>query len=78
VAHTGKIARCTNEYGVFDMVGNVHEWVAPGPSGAQFCGGYYRDTAINGEGCDYKTTAHPDWYHDYSTGFRCCADPVAH
>ena len=38
-----------------------------------FRGGYYLDTHINGEGCDYRTVAHPATYHDYSTGFRCCA-----
>ena len=70
VAKTGAYAECTNEYGVFDMVGNLHEWVAE----AWFLGGYFRDTAINGDGCKYVTTAHADWYHDYSTGFRCCKD----
>ncbi|QXD15378.1 hypothetical protein GQ464_000010 [Rhodocaloribacter litoris] len=28
----------------------------------------------HGEGCLYRTTAHGRTYHDYSTGFRCCAD----
>ena len=54
------------------MVGNVHEWVDDG----SFRGGYYLDTQQNNEGCDYVTTAHASWYHDYSIGFRCCADPV--
>ena len=27
VAQTGEFARCTNGFGVFDMVGNLHEWV---------------------------------------------------
>ena len=31
--------------------------------------------SINGAGCLYATTAHAQSYHDYSTGFRCCADP---
>ena len=52
------------------MVGNVHEWADDGA----FHGGYYLDTKINGEGCDYTTTAHAKIYYDYSTGFRCCAD----
>jgi sulfatase-modifying factor enzyme 1 len=72
LAHTGDHPDCTNDYGVFDMVGNLHEWVAD-PNGT-FLGGYYQDTQINGEGCTYTTTAHAAWYHDYSTGFRCCAD----
>lgn len=70
VAQTGDAERCTNGYGVHDMVGNVHEWTDDGT----FRGGYYLDTEMNGEGCDYKTTAHAAWYYDYSTGFRCCAD----
>jgi hypothetical protein len=70
---TGDRAECTNEYGVFDMVGNVHEWVDD-PDGT-FRGGYYMDTTKNGDGCSYQTTAHDFTYHDYSTGFRCCMDP---
>ena len=30
--------------------------------------------ALNGDGCSYRTVAHEFTYHDYSTGFRCCAD----
>ncbi len=72
VAKTGSHDQCTNGYGVYDMVGNLHEWVAD-PAGS-FQGGYYQDTHLNGDGCTYKTTAHAAWYHDYSTGFRCCED----
>ncbi|MEB2312474.1 MAG: SUMF1/EgtB/PvdO family nonheme iron enzyme [Sorangiineae bacterium] len=72
VAPTGSFAGCTNEYGVYDMVGNLHEWVAD--EEGTFFGGYLMDTFQNGEGCEYRTTAHPYDYHDYSTGFRCCAD----
>jgi sulfatase modifying factor 1 len=73
LARTGSHPSCTNDYGVFDMVGNLHEWTSD-PHGT-FQGGYYLDTSINGEGCSYRTTAHDFDYHDYSTGFRCCADP---
>ncbi|WP_394850252.1 formylglycine-generating enzyme family protein [Pendulispora brunnea] len=72
LAKTGDHEACTNDYGVYDMVGNLHEWVAD-PAGT-FQGGYYLDTQQNGDGCTYKTKAHEIWYHDYSTGFRCCAD----
>lgn len=73
---SGDHAACTNDYGVFDMVGNLHEWIDD-PEGT-FRGGYYMDTRKNGEGCAYSTTAHSKEYHDYSTGFRCCldADPI--
>jgi sulfatase modifying factor 1 len=73
LAKTGAHASCTNDYGVFDMVGNLHEWTND-PDGT-FQGGYYLDTSLNGEGCSYRTTAHDFDYHDYSTGFRCCASP---
>ncbi len=74
LAETGAHSGCTNGYGVFDMVGNLHEWVDD-PAGT-FQGGYYQDTHLNGDGCGYRTTAHNAVYHDYSTGFRCCADPA--
>jgi hypothetical protein len=74
LAKTGTHPKCANELGVFDMVGNLHEWVDD-PAGA-FYGGYYQDTRQQGEGCNYKTTAHEAGYHDYSTGFRCCSDPL--
>jgi hypothetical protein len=73
VARTGEFAQCTNGFGVFDMVGNLHEWVMTSGRPA-FRGGYYQDTHINGDGCGYHTTAHAAAYHDYSTGFRCCMD----
>lgn len=72
---TGERSFCTNEYGVYDMVGNLHEWIDD-PDGT-FRGGYYMDTTKNGDGCKYATQAHDFTYHDYSTGFRCCASPDA-
>ena len=77
LAKTGSHEVCTSGYGALDMVGNLHEWVKTDPSlpHGTFAGGYYLDTALNGDGCQYRTTAHAHDYHDYSTGFRCCADP---
>ncbi len=72
---TGERAGCTNAYGVYDMVGNLHEWIED--AAGTFRGGFYMDTRINGEGCSYATTAHAASYHDYSTGFRCCMDALA-
>ncbi|NUP13401.1 MAG: SUMF1/EgtB/PvdO family nonheme iron enzyme [Polyangiaceae bacterium] len=73
VARTGRFGQCESEAGVFDMVGNVHEWTS-NPSGTMR-GGYYLDTSLLGEGCDYAASGHDTYYRDYSTGFRCCADP---
>lgn len=64
---------CVTDEGAFDMMGNLHEWTS-NPAGT-FRGGYFVDTKINGEGCLYATTAHDTLHWDYSTGFRCCADP---
>jgi sulfatase modifying factor 1 len=72
LAKTGSFSECKNSFGVHDMVGNLHEWTAE--RGGTFRGGYYRDVTHNGDGCGYVTTVHGRGYHDYSTGFRCCAD----
>lgn len=40
-----------------------------------FMGGYYSSHGEHGNGCLYITTNHRPDYHDYSIGFRCCADP---
>ena len=76
---TGEHIGCVNGWGVYDMVGNIHEWVATDASlpNGTFAGGYYLDTTQNGQGCEYRTTAHAPAYYDYSTGFRCCADENA-
>ena len=75
LARAGAFAQCTNGYGVFDMVGNLHEWIMS--DHPTFRGGYYQDTHLNGDGCAYRTTAHMASYHDYSTGFRCCSESVS-
>jgi formylglycine-generating enzyme required for sulfatase activity len=72
VARGGTHKQCVSAEGVYDLVGNLHEWVDD-PQGT-FLGGYYLDTKLNGPGCRYKTTAHDAAYHDYSTGFRCCSN----
>ncbi|MFO0734561.1 MAG: SUMF1/EgtB/PvdO family nonheme iron enzyme [Labilithrix sp.] len=68
---TGTMTECHTTDGVFDMIGNLHEWTAD-PAGT-FRGGYYVEAKLNGRGCDYATTRHDAIYWDYSVGFRCCA-----
>jgi hypothetical protein len=71
---TGESPACRSRWGddaVYDMVGNLDEWVDEG-NGA-FAGGFYsRSTRA---GCEAVVTAHPRSYLDYSTGVRCCSDP---
>ena len=72
LAKTGAYSNCVTANGLFDMSGNLHEWTAD-PTGT-FRGGYYVDAVLNGDGCNYATTAHDVSYSDFGTGFRCCAD----
>ena len=72
LALTGEYSECVSDDGVFDMMGNLHEWTSD--SSGIFRGGYYVDTKRNGPGCYYRTTAHDTSHWDYSTGFRCCAN----
>ncbi len=73
VAPSGMFWDCVSPVGAYDMVGNMHEWIDD--SAGTFKGGFYVDAEINGRGCLYTTTAHNFTYRDYSTGFRCCANP---
>ena len=76
LAKAGSFPRRESPDHVFDLVGNLHEWVDEESDGhGRFRGGFYGDAENNGPGCTYVTTAHEPTYHDYSTGFRCCADP---
>ena len=77
VAVGGSFPKCQSEFAVFDLHGNLHEWIdAQTASGnGVFKGGFFVDAKLNGAGCLYRTTAHAKSYHDYSTGFRCCSNP---
>ena len=63
---------CATAEGVYDMAGNLAEWTAD-PTGT-LVGGSYVSGSINGYGCLSRSTAHAIDYHDFATGFRCCAD----
>jgi formylglycine-generating enzyme required for sulfatase activity len=79
LAPTASYPHCESPWGLYDCVGNLHEWgsdPADANGHGRFRGGFYGDAEINGHGCLYVTSAHELAYHDYSTGFRCCADAV--
>lgn len=72
---TGGTPACVSRWGddeIYDMVGNVDEWVDD-PEGT-FAGGFY--ARATRAGCDARVRTHPFNYFDYSTGVRCCKDPV--
>jgi formylglycine-generating enzyme len=70
---TGATPRCKSEWAedaIFDMVGNIDEWIDE-PAGS-FLGGFFsRGTQA---GCDASIDLHDASYLDYSLGARCCRD----
>ncbi len=74
VAPGGSFDQCVSPEGVYDLVGNLLEWTQG--DRPLLMGGYYLDSHENGDGCRYVTMRHGADYHDYSTGFRCCAAPA--
>ena len=74
VRETGFFSACTNDYGVYDMVGNLAEVVSTSSSSgnAIFKGSAFMRAGSN-LNCDDSITGHNSVYTDYSFGFRCCA-----
>ena len=67
---TGTHPRCATPEGVFDMEGNLKEWIGLSPDRAGLKGGSYysRDSAR----CGYLRDDQPPDSGDGSIGFRCC------
>ena len=76
-APSGAYQTCVSPFGVYDMMGNVEEWVAARATrkfpGA-LMGGFW---AKPWTGCRGTNDAHEPSFTFYETGFRCCADPIA-
>ncbi len=59
------------------MVDGTHRQHQPMIEGnGIFMGGFFSTREELGPGCYFTTIAHEQTYHDYSIGFRCCADRV--
>jgi formylglycine-generating enzyme required for sulfatase activity len=70
---TGATPSCASRWGesaIYDMVGNLDEWIAD--ETGTFVGGFY--ARASKKGCDAQITEHSPDYYDYSTGTRCCRD----
>ena len=70
---TGATPTCKSGWGddgIYDMVGNVDEWVDG--ERPEFVGGFYARSTSNG--CEARVTNHAPMYYDYSIGVRCCRD----
>jgi formylglycine-generating enzyme len=71
---TGATASCKSTWGedaLYDMVGNLDEWVE-GEKMPVFVGGFYARSTT--KGCEAKVDSHAPVYSDYSLGTRCCMD----
>jgi hypothetical protein len=76
---SGARAACVSEEGVYDLTGNVAEWVrrdgpAPQPGYDHvlkgcFWAGCYHEPQPN---CAFRNSAHPGTFRTYEAGFRCC------
>jgi hypothetical protein len=72
---SGRFPGCVSPFGVYDMMGNVEEWVSareerrfPGA----LMGGFWSKPWT---GCRGTNDAHEPDFAFYETGFRCCKDP---
>lgn len=68
---------CVNAFRVFDLLGNVQEWVISEhrtPHVGALKGGRYNQSSI---GCDRSIYVSDPWTRYPHTGLRCCADPLA-
>jgi sulfatase modifying factor 1 len=74
---TGATPKCASPWNgdaVYDMVGNIDEWVE-GEKSPAFVGGFYARSTT--KGCEAIVDSHAAIYYDYSTGARCCRDAPA-
>ena len=68
---TGSTKTCASRWAqdaIYDMVGNLDEWVDD--ENGRFVGGFYARSTT--KGCESQIANHSPIYYDYSTGARCC------
>lgn len=71
-AATGSKAKCRTRSGIFDLTGNIGEWVNSDEKKATLMGG----NAGSGEraACNQRSYGRGLGRKNHTTGFRCCAD----
>ena len=73
-------AMCLSDAGVYDLTGNVAEWVKrsfPHPNNYDYVvkGCYWSKCYMdNTPDCHFTNSAHPPGFRSYEFGFRCCMD----
>jgi len=69
--YTGELPGCVTGTGVYDMTGNLEEWVGATPESAALMGGAY-DTSDDHARCTRRNASFGAGYSSPRTGFRCC------
>ena len=72
--YTGEMPGCATPTGVYDLTGNVEEWVGDAPERAALIGGAW-DTSEDHARCYRRNDTFGAGYASVRTGFRCCASP---
>lgn len=70
LAFTGNFPKCATPTGIFDLNGNVHEWVGADEDTALLIGGQYY--AKEKASCFRMNDTFGPGYANKATGFRCC------
>ena len=73
---SGNRPACVSDDGVYDMTGNVAEWVVEpkNPHGFVVKGGYWYGVLQGTPTCGFVNPAHAPGFNSYEFGFRCCKD----
>jgi formylglycine-generating enzyme required for sulfatase activity len=77
---SGSRTGCVSDEGVYDLTGNVAEWVTRSFQHAndydQVMKGCYWAGCYGGSppSCSFTNPAHPGAFRSYEAGFRCCQD----
>jgi len=72
--YTGEMPGCATPTGVYDLTGNVEEWVGDSPAHAALLGGAW-DTTEDHARCYRRNDTFGPGYGTPRTGFRCCSNP---
>jgi protein-disulfide isomerase/uncharacterized membrane protein len=69
--YTGELPGCVSEAGVYDLTGNVEEWVGASAEQAVLLGGSF-DTSSDHARCYRRNDTYGPGFANVRTGFRCC------
>lgn len=72
--YTGEMPGCVTPSGVYDLTGNMEEWVGESPEKAVLLGGAW-DTSDDHARCYRRNDTYGAGYASPRTGFRCCSGP---